>query len=347
MKPPQNPLPAATMEATAAAKRAVAARSGDQDNTFRDMLAAHGRGLKRGVPRILQINVGKICNLTCAHCHVNAGPKRKEIMSRGTVDKILAWLAENPVATVDMTGGAPEMIPDFRYLVDQVHALGRHIIDRSNLTILLEPGYEDLIPFFAERGVEVVASMPCYSPENVTQQRGDGVFEASIEALRRLNQAGYGRREDLPLHLVYNPNGAALPPDQAELEIDYKRELKARFDIDFHSLYTITNMPIARFASYLKHNGKLEDYMRLLVDSFNPESVEGLMCRDTLNIDWLGNIYDCDFNQQLDLKLSGGEGPMKLWDIDVETIRRIPIRTGSHCFGCTAGQGSSCGGALS
>ncbi len=315
-------------------------------NPFDAALHSHGKRLTRVTPRILQINVGKICNLTCTHCHVNAGPKRKEIMSRETVDRILEWLDVNPLQTVDLTGGAPEMIPDFRYLVDSLCGRGHHVIDRSNLTILLEPGYEDLISFFAERNVEVIASMPCYSPDNVNAQRGEGVFDASITALRHLNEAGYGRREDLPIHLVYNPIGDSLPPEQTDLEADYKRELKAHFGIDFHHLYTITNMPIARFAAYLRHNGKLEDYMRLLADNFNPASVEGLMCRDTINIDWLGNIYDCDFNQQLNLTLGDADGPYKLWDVDTEMFRRLPIRTGTHCFGCTAGHGSSCGGAL-
>ena len=324
----------------------ITPRTAVRGNRFDSMLAEHGKTLVRDTPRILQINVGKICNLTCVHCHVNAGPKRKEIMSRETVDRILEWLASNRVETVDLTGGAPEMIPDFRYLVDRIRRMGLHVIDRSNLTILLEPGYEDLISFFAERNVEVIASMPCYSPDNVNAQRGDGVFDASIAALRQLNEAGYGRRAELPLHLVYNPIGDSLPPEQEELEADYKRELKEHFDIDFHRLYTITNMPIARFAAYLKHNGKLEDYMRLLVENFNPASVDRLMCRDTINVDWRGNIYDCDFNQQLNLTLGNGDGPYKLWDVNLETFRRLPIRTGSHCFGCTAGHGSSCGGAL-
>ena len=313
---------------------------------FEATLARHGKELSRKAPRILQINVGRICNLTCTHCHVNAGPKRKEIMSRETVDRILEWLEYNPIETVDLTGGAPEMIPDFRYLVDHVHCMGHHVIDRSNLTILLEPGYEDLPEFFAERRTEIIASMPCYSPDNVNRQRGDGVFDASIEALKTLNVMGYGRNDELPLHLVYNPVGDSLPPEQGELEADYTRELKKHFGIDFHRLYTITNMPIARFAAYLRHNGKLADYMRLLVENFNPASVEGLMCRDTINVDWHGNVYDCDFNQQLGMTLSDGREPLKLWEIDVDRFRRLPIRTGPHCFGCTAGHGSSCGGAL-
>ena len=324
----------------------ITPRPAVRGNRFDSMLAEHGKTLVRDTPRILQINVGKICNLTCVHCHVNAGPRRKEIMSRETVDRILEWLEANPLETVDLTGGAPEMIPDFRYLVDRLCSRGHHVIDRSNLTILREPGYEDLVSFFAERNVEVIASMPCYSPDKVNAQRGDGVFDASIAALQQLNEAGYGRRPEFPLHLVYNPVGDSLPPEQEELEADYKRELKEHFGIDFHRLYTITNMPIARFAAYLKHNGKLEDYMRLLVENFNPASVDRLMCRDTINIDWLGNIYDCDFNQQLNLTLGNGDGPYKLWDVDLESFRSLPIRTGSHCFGCTAGHGSSCGGAL-
>ncbi len=322
------------------------AQSTVKANRFESTLAEHDKALVRDTPRILQINVGKICNLTCIHCHVNAGPKRKEIMSGETADHILAWLEENPIETVDLTGGAPEMIPDFRRLVDRVHTMGLHMIDRSNLTILLEPGYEDLPSFFAEREIEITASMPCYSPDNVTKQRGEGVFDASIQALQKLNALGYGREERLPLNLVYNPIGATLPPEQDELEADYKRELKAHFDIDFHRLYTITNIPISRFAAYLKHNGQLEHYMRLLVENFNPASVDGLMCRDTINVDWLGNVYDCDFNQQIGLTLGNRAGPSKLWHLDLETFRNLPIRTGSHCFGCTAGHGSSCGGAL-
>ncbi len=325
-------------------EQAFAARS--RLDTFQATLAEHGKELTRSAPRVLQINVGKICNLTCIHCHVNAGPKRKEIMSGETVDRILAWLEANPVGTVDLTGGAPEMIPDFRRLVDRVHAMGLHVIDRSNLTILLEPGYEDLPEFFATRGIEITASMPCYSPDNVTKQRGEGVFDASIQTLQRLNALGYGREKRLPLNLVYNPLGATLPPEQEELEGDYKRELKQHFDIDFHRLYTITNIPIARFAAYLKHNGQLESYMRLLVENFNPASVDGLMCRDTINVDWLGNVYDCDFNQQIGLTPGNRAGPYKLWDLDLDTFHNLPIRTGSHCFGCTAGHGSSCGGAL-
>jgi radical SAM/Cys-rich protein len=316
-------------------------------NRFSARLTAEGLQLRRKRPEILQINVGKLCNLTCMHCHVNAGPKRKEIMTRETIDRILDWLAKSEIPTVDLTGGAPEMIPDFRYFVERVCSLepSRHVIDRCNLTILLEPGYEDLAGFLAKREVEIIASMPCYSPENVNAQRGEGVFDGSIKALQLLNSLGYGVDVDLPLHLVYNPVGAFLPPPQAELEADYKRELSKHFGIVFNNLYTITNLPIARFAAYLRHNNKVGEYMELLVNSFNPATVEGLMCRHTISVGWRGEVYDCDFNQQLGLQWRNGE-PLFLWDIDPEKVEDRAIMTGDHCFGCTAGAGSSCGGAL-
>src|SRR5580765_1654488 len=255
-------------------------------NRFQQTLQTSGIELRRTKTEILQINVGKLCNLTCVHCHVNAGPKRKEIMTRATADRIVAWLAKTDIPIVDLTGGAPEMIPDFRYLVERLKALipPRHIIDRCNLTILLEPGYEDDASFLARNQIEIIASMPCYSPENVNAQRGHGVFDGSIKALQLLNSLGYGTDPALPLHLVYNPNGAFLPGPQQELEEDYKRELKAHFGITFNQLYTITNLPIARFASYLKNNGKLEEYMELLIENFNPATIDGLMCRNTVNI---------------------------------------------------------------
>ncbi|MEM1059007.1 MAG: arsenosugar biosynthesis radical SAM (seleno)protein ArsS [Verrucomicrobiota bacterium] len=314
-------------------------------NRFEQRLVREQVPLHRDRLEVLQINVGKLCNLTCVHCHVNAGPRRKEIMTRETVERILDWLRQSDIATVDLTGGAPEMIPDFRHLVEQVRAQGRHVIDRCNLIILLEPGYEALAEFLREHRVEIVASMPCYSPDNVNAQRGQGVFDSSIRALQLLNRLGYGRDADLPLHLVYNPVGAFLPGDQAELEADYKRELAAHFGIHFHRLYTITNMPVARFASYLRRNGKYEEYLETLIDAFNPASVEGLMCRTTLNVGWQGEIYDCDFNQQLGLQLRNGK-PLFLWDLDSHRLEDFPILTGEHCFGCTAGSGSSCGGAL-
>jgi len=316
-------------------------------NHFSERLAASGVNLRHTRTEVLQINVGKICNLTCVHCHVNAGPNRKEIMTRETVDRIIDWLAKTEIPTVDLTGGAPEMIPDFRYFIERVRALEpfRKIIDRCNLTILLEPGYEGLAQFLARHKVEIIASMPCYTPENVNAQRGEGVFDGSIAGLQLLNSLGYGVDIDLPLHLVYNPVGAFLPGPQAELEADYKRELKTHFGIVFNKLYTITNLPIARFASYLKHNGKLDEYMELLMSAFNPGTIEGLMCRNTISVGWRGEVYDCDFNQQLDMQWRNGRA-LSLWDVDPDEVENRPIMTGDHCFGCTAGAGSSCGGAL-
>jgi len=316
-------------------------------NRFSDRLAAEGFELRRTKTEILQINVGKLCNLTCVHCHVNAGPKRKEIMTRKTIDRIIDWLAKTEIPTVDFTGGAPEMIPDFRYFVDRAKELqpSRHVIDRCNLTILLEPGYEDLAHFLAKHSVEIIASMPCYSPENVNAQRGEGVFEGSIAGLQLLNSLGYGIKPELSLHLVYNPVGAFLPGPQAELEADYKRELKGHFGIVFNKLYTITNLPIGRFAAYLRHNGKLGEYMDLLISAFNPATIEGLMCRNTISVGWRGEVYDCDFNQQLGMQWENG-APLFLWDVDPDKMDNRQIMTGEHCFGCGAGAGSSCGGAI-
>jgi radical SAM/Cys-rich protein len=316
-------------------------------NRFAQRLVADGRSLRHTRTEVLQVNVGKLCNLTCMHCHVNAGPKRKEIMTRETIDRIIDWLAKTDIPTVDLTGGAPEMIPDFRYFIERVKALQppRHVIDRCNLTILFEPGYEDLATLFAGEKVEIIASMPCYSPKNVNVQRGEGVFDGSIKALQLLNSLGYGVAPGLSLHLVHNPAGAFLPPSQAELEADYKRELKQHFGIVFNNLYTITNLPIARFASYLRHNNKLEEYMRLLIESFNPATIESLMCRNTISVGWRGEVYDCDFNQQLAMQWENGRR-LYLWDIDPNQVYDREIMTGDHCFGCTAGAGSSCGGAL-
>jgi len=317
-------------------------------NRFAQRLAEHSLPLRHTRTEVLQINVGKLCNLTCIHCHVNAGPKRKEIMTRETIERVIDWLAKTDIPKVDLTGGAPEMIPDFLYLVERLKALEppRHIIDRCNLTILLEPGYEDYGPFLARHEVEIIASMPCYSPENVNAQRGEGVFDASIKALQLLNSLGYGIAPELPLHLVYNPNGAFLPGPQDELEADYKRELGEHFGIVFNHLYTITNLPIARFASWLKNNNKLADYMALLNESFNPSTVEGLMCRNTISVSWTGEVFDCDFNQMLKMQWRDGARALSLWDIDPAEVEDREILTGNHCFGCTAGAGSSCGGAL-
>ena len=314
---------------------------------FPRTLADHNLSCNRKRTDILQLNLGKLCNLTCVHCHVNAGPKRREIITRETIDRILGWLADTEIHTVDLTGGAPEMMPEFRYLVGILRKMPQveTIIDRCNLTILLEPGYEWLADFLAVHHVKIVASMPCYELKNVDAQRGDGVFDSSIRALQLLNRLGYGRGSDLPLDLVYNPVGDFLPPDQTELEADYKRELKKNFDIDFHRLYTLTNMPIGRFASWLKHSGKLDAYMQLLIEAFNPASVTGLMCRNTLSVGWRGEVYDCDFNQQLGMRWKNA-APLFIWDLDPERLEGRPIAMGDHCFGCTAGSGSSCGGAL-
>src|SRR6059058_2751036 len=319
-------------------------------NRFAQKLRKQSISLRRRHPEILQVNVGKLCNLTCVHCHVNAGPKRKEIMTRETIDRIINWLAKTDIPTVDLTGGAPEMIADFRYFIMQIGSLQlpRHVIDRCNLTILLERGYEGLSEFLAKNKVEIIASMPCYSPENVNAQRGEGVFEGSIAALQVLNSLGYGIDSELPLHLIYIPVGAFLPPSQAELEDDYKRELKKHFGIVFNKLYTLTNLPIGRFASYLRHNNKLDEYMELLIQAFNPATLDGLMCRNTISVGWRGEVYDCDFNQQLGMQWRGDDGSKSLfvWDIDARLLEGREIMTGNHCFGCTAGAGSSCGGAI-
>jgi radical SAM/Cys-rich protein len=316
-------------------------------NVFETKLHEHGLALRRSKTEILQINVGKLCNQTCTHCHVNAGPGRKEIVSRETLDRIIGWLEQTDIPTVDITGGAPEVVPDFRHLVRRIKALvpTRHIKDRCNLTVFFEPGQQDLPAFLAENHVEIIASLPCYSKGNVDEQRGDGVFDKSVRALKILNNLGYGLDPELPLHLVYNPIGISLPGPQAELEKDYHDELLEKFGIRFNSLYTITNMPIARFASFLRANGEYESYLSRLEHAFNPDTVEGLMCRSTLNIGWRGEVYDCDFNQMLDMQWHG-EKPLYLWDIDPKAVEEHPIMTGAHCLGCTAGAGSSCGGAL-
>jgi radical SAM/Cys-rich protein len=268
-------------------------------------------------------------------------------MTRETIDRILGWLDSVEISIIDLTGGAPEMIPDFRYLVERLKALQpkRHIIDRCNLTILLEKEFEWLGDFLKKHEIEIIASMPCYSPKNVDAQRGQGVFDQSITALQLLNELGYGREPHLPLHLVYNPIGATLPPKQEELEAEYKVELLKHFNITFNRLYTITNMPIARFASYLRHNGEYEKYQELLVKAFNPNAVDGLMCRNTISIGWRGEVYDCDFNQQLGMQWQQNQ-PLFLWDVDSKEFESRNIMTGNHCFGCTAGSGSSCTGTL-
>ncbi|MDF3128338.1 arsenosugar biosynthesis radical SAM protein ArsS [Kiritimatiellaeota bacterium B1221] len=315
--------------------------------SFDDVLTQHGQWLERAEAKILQINVGKMCNLACVHCHVGAGPTRKEIMIRECMDKILEWSEDNPLPVVDLTGGAPEMFPHFREMVTWFRSRGVQVMDRCNLTILLQPGYEWAAEFLRDQQVEIVASMPCYSPENVNAQRGNGVFDESIEALQLLNRLGYGVEEGLPLNLVYNPNGAFLPPDQEQLEAVYKRELQTHFGIQFHQLYALTNLPVSRFASYLKQRGSYEEYLQLLKESFNPASVNGLMCRDTISVDWEGRVFDCDFNQQMEMQTGFDGEAQSLWDLDLRRWKQSEIRTAPHCFGCTAGQGSSCGGKTS
>ena len=306
--------------------------------------------ITRRAVETLQVNLGYRCNQSCLHCHVNAGPKRTEEMTAETIAELLACLDRNPgIRTLDLTGGAPELNANFRRLVREARARGLTVIDRCNLTILSEPGHEDLAEFLAAQQVEIVASLPCYLEDNVDKQRGKGVFTASIAGLQALNALGYGRDgSGLALNLVYNPQGAELPPPQASLEAAYKAYLQDHFGIVFNRLYCIANMPIARFASYLRRNDQLADYQQLLKDAFNPGTVDGLMCRNTINVSWRGEVFDCDFNQMINLPLEAdGDGrPLSLWDLDPATFAEVPIRTGQHCFGCTAGSGSSCGGAL-
>ena len=304
--------------------------------------------LRRARVTTLQLNIGLRCNLACHHCHVESGPKRTERLDRAGIDRILELLALNPeVTTLDITGGAPEMHEDFRRLVSGARALGRRVIDRCNLTILFEPGQEDTAEFLADHGVEIIASLPCYSLENVEKQRGRGVFDGSIEALRRLNALGYGKPgTGLLLDLVYNPVGAFLPPAQDQLESDYREALGNRFGIVFNQLLTITNMPIKRFAHELYRDGEYEAYMRLLVDHFNADNVPGLMCRHLISISHDGTIFDCDFNQALELRPPGAR--RTIYDIErFDDLEGAGITTAEHCFGCTSGAGSSCGGALS
>ncbi len=320
--------------------------------SFAKVLREHGLGaLVRARVRTLQVNVGKLCNMACHHCHVEAGPKRTEIMPRDVAERVVDLLAANPgVETLDLTGGAPELNPSFRWLVAEARRLGREVIDRCNLTVLFEPGMSDLAEFFAAHEVHVVASLPCYQAENVEKQRGRGAFDKSIDALKKLNALGYGRAGSrLRLDLVYNPVGASLPPSQSRLEARYKEELGRLFGIEFHQLLTITNMPIKRFAHLLERTGQYEAYMSLLVNHFNPATVPELMCRSLLSVGWDGRLYDCDFNQMLEIDLGAARAThaRTVWDVtSLDELAGCRIATGSHCFGCTAGAGSSCGGAL-
>lgn len=315
-------------------------------NCFEQKLAEHGLGLRRGALQTLQINLGRKCNQACRHCHVGAAPWRTEMIEGTAARRVGEWIETHRPPVVDLTGGAPEISEFFRYFVEISRSVGCHVIDRNNLTIIEERGQEDLPDYLAAHEVEVIASLPCYSPENVNRQRGSGVFEKSIAALRKLNRAGYGTR--LPLNLVYNPLGAKLPPLQAELEAEYKEALRREFGIVFNRLYTIANQPIARFAEDLRRQGKWDEYQDLLAESFNPATVDGLMCRTTLSVDYRGQLFDCDFNQMLELKLSDHDpgSNLYLWDVTPAELDHREIRTGFHCLACTAGCGSSCTGAL-
>ncbi|MBI5139466.1 arsenosugar biosynthesis radical SAM protein ArsS [Candidatus Nomurabacteria bacterium] len=318
---------------------------------FEDTIKNHNLDLKRREIKTLQVNMGKLCNQACHHCHVEAGPKRTEIMDRSTIDRILQLLKLNQtIETVDITGGAPELNPNFKYFVSKIHKLEKKtpqtIIDRCNLTILFEKGQEETAKFLREYRVNIVASLPCYSKENVDSQRGNGVFDKSIKALQLLNTLGYGKTDSgLKLDLVYNPIGAFLPPSQETLEKDYKKELKELFGIEFNCLFTFTNMPIQRFLKQLEREARLQEYMDVLVQNFNPKAAENIMCRDLVSISWDGQIYDCDFNQMLEIQIYSKE--KTLWTIEsIEELARQNIVFAEHCYGCTAGNGSSCSGSI-
>ncbi|MCC6460540.1 MAG: arsenosugar biosynthesis radical SAM protein ArsS [Saprospiraceae bacterium] len=347
--------------------KSLAARHSDLSDTFFQLKVLNGRALnearfpvfsemikpagfadgkiKPTRVEIFQLNAGKLCNQTCAHCHVDAGPDRKaENMSRENFERCLDILRQYDIPTVDITGGAPEMNPNFRWFVSECHKLGKHVIDRCNLTIIVSnPKYRDLPQFFAENQVEITSSLPHYSARRTDSQRGDGVFDDSIEALQLLNAVGYGREgSGLKLNLVYNPTGTFLPGNQAALEADFKQQLQRKFGIQFNNLYAITNMPISRFLDYLIEHGQYETYMQSLLDAFNPGAVAGVMCRNTISVSWDGYLYDCDFNQMLDLKVAGAG--THLSEFDLAALENRDIVLNQHCYGCTAGAGSSCGG---
>lgn len=311
---------------------------------FDDVLARSNlEPLRASAVQVLQINLGRLCNQTCRHCHVDAGPDRREIMSREIAEACMNVLRRHNIPTVDLTGGAPEMNPHFRWLVEQSRQLNRRVLDRCNLTILTAPGFDDLPEFLAAHAVEVIASLPCYLEENTDRQRGNGVFAKSVEALHRLNALGYGRNGTLPLTLVYNPIGPSLPPPQQDLEAAYRTQLRDRYGIEFTRLITITNLPINRFLDDLLRSGQYESYMQKLIDAFNPAAAAGVMCRTTLSVDWNGRLFDCDFNQMLDLPV---HGMSNIRDFSPNLLEGRIIRTARHCFGCTAGTGSSCQGQI-
>ncbi len=304
--------------------------------------------IKRKTVDTLQINLGYLCNQQCQHCHVNAGPNRTEQMSYEVMQQILTFIDKNETHQVDLTGGAPEMHPQFKYLVKQLRQRNIRVIDRCNLTILNESGYTDMAQFLAVNEVEIVASMPCYLEENVNRQRGRGVFEKSIKALQTLNHLGYGKKDSgLELNLVFNPQGAQLPPAQEKLQLDYKRYLEQHYAVQFNHLYTITNVPIKRYGSMLLSRNEFESYMQLLQDSFDFNNLKEVMCRSLISVDWQGYIYDCDFNQMLKLSLHQDSEKLHISDVSVTQLKHREIIVGGHCYACTAGHGSSCGGALS
>jgi radical SAM/Cys-rich protein len=315
---------------------------------FAEKLLLNGQSLNRRAVDVLQVNMGRYCNLACIHCHVESGPTRTEMMSRENVDAVLSFLARTEIPTLDITGGAPELHRDFDYLVESARSLGRHVMDRCNLTVIFEPGKEYLPEFFQLHQVELVCSLPCYSQENVDKQRGKGTFDSSIRALQRFNEVGYGRADStLILNLVYNPVGPHLPPPQAQLEEDYKRILREQFGIVFNHLFCLTNMPITRYATHLKLRGEYNLYTELLEANFNAATLDQVMCRNLISVGWDGLVYDCDFNQMLDLPLRDDAGnPLDIASLALDQVVNRPITVGDHCYACTAGCGSSCGGAL-
>lgn len=312
---------------------------------FVDMLDKHDQELTHIRPSELQINLGKMCNLACHHCHVDAGPKRTEIMPWSVMEQILEWANQANINSVDLTGGAPELNPHFRVFCEEWLKRGVTITSRCNITVLFEAKQEDLAQWYAERNIRLVCSLPCYTEDNVDAQRGKGTFDKSIEGLQQLNKLGYGRQNEKILDLVYNPGGAFLPPSQAGLEKDYRTMLAKNFDITFTNLLALANLPVNRFAHSLQRENQLDTYQQLLVDNFNPETVSSLMCRKMISVDWLGRVYDCDFNQMLEIPLFGHKQRF-LWELNANDVNGQAVATGRHCFGCTAGAGSSCGGAL-
>jgi radical SAM/Cys-rich protein len=316
--------------------------------SFAEKLHVHGQSLSRRAVEVLQVNMGRYCNLACIHCHVESGPTRTEMMSGDTVDAILRFLAATEVPTLDITGGAPELNPHFDHLVREAVALKRHVMDRCNLTVIFEPGKEYLPEFFRRNQVELVCSLPCYTQENVDRQRGKGTFDSSIRALKLLNEIGYGQPDsNLILNLVYNPVGPHLPPPQDKLEQDYKRELREKFAVRFNRLYCLSNMPITRYETHLKLRGEYDGYVRLLENNFNAATLDQVMCRNLVSIGWDGLVYDCDFNQMLGLPITNGQGKkLHISSLSPERVHNRLIMVGNHCYACTAGSGSSCGGAL-